>query len=276
MVRRAATGPPATRSVLFVHGAMDRAASFGRVMRRLDDVDSAALDRRGYAGSRASDRSGAGRVPLGATLAEHAHDVLRVIDTLGDRPVTLVGHSLGGRIVLDAAASRDPRIESVVVYELPMPELDGTTERVGAGAIELGRRDGPEAAAEHFYRNMVGDTTWERLRDTDREARRAEGPALLAELIDLREGGRPLVLEALTVPVTIGVGATSGRSLRSGSLALHELLGERTGDGTSSRLVELAAAGHGAHLTHADEFTRFVRAAMPAGSADRGSANPFA
>src|SRR5690606_37540775 len=38
-------------TVLFVHGAMDRATSFGRVMRRLPQLDTVAVDRRGYGDS---------------------------------------------------------------------------------------------------------------------------------------------------------------------------------------------------------------------------------
>jgi pimeloyl-ACP methyl ester carboxylesterase len=63
-MRRRAPDAPAGPAVVLVHGAMDRAASFGRVMRRLGDLDVVAYDRRGYAGS-------LGTGPA-TTLAEHA------------------------------------------------------------------------------------------------------------------------------------------------------------------------------------------------------------
>jgi len=244
VIRRRADGP----TVLFVHGAMDRATSFGRVMRRLPDLDRIAMDRRGYAGS-----LDAGVAP---TIAAHAEDVRRVIDWSGAEQVVVVGHSLGGRIALRLAQERDPRVVAVAAFEAPMPDLDGSREQVGAGAIELGLSEGPEAAAEHFYRRMIGDDTWHRLRDRDRAARRAEGPALLAELLDLRDGSDELRPELIEIPVAIGVGARSGEGLRRGAHVLADHL-------PHASFTELANAGHGAHLTHPDDFARYVTAAVP-------------
>jgi pimeloyl-ACP methyl ester carboxylesterase len=244
VIRRRAEGP----TVVFVHGAMDRATSFGRVMRRLPELDTIALDRRGYAGSLA-----AGVAP---TIASHAQDVQRVIDWSGAAQAVVVGHSLGGRIALRLAEEGDPRLVAVAAFEAPAPDLDGTRDRVGAGAIEVGLRDGPEAAAEHFYRRMVGEDTWARLRDRDRAARRAEGPALLAELVDLRDGSDDLRPDAIGVPVAIGVGARSGEELRRGAHVLADHL-------PHASFTELAGAGHGAHLTHPDDFARYVAAVVP-------------
>lgn len=244
VIRRRADGP----TVLFVHGAMDRATSFGRVMRRLPELDTIAMDRRGYAGS-----LDAGVAP---TIAAHAEDVRRVVEWSGADRVVVVGHSLGGRIALRLAQEGDPRVAAVAAFEAPAPDLDGSRERVGAGAIEIGRSEGPEAAAEHFYRRMVGEATWSRLRDRDRAARRAEGPALLAELVDLRDGDDDLRPESITVPVAIGVGARSGEELRRGAHVLADHLPHAT-------FTELANAGHGAHLTHPDDFARYVGAAVP-------------
>ena len=244
VIRRPAEGP----TVIFVHGAMDRATSFGRVMRRLPELDRIAMDRRGY-----GDSVDAGVAP---TLVDHAEDVRLVIEWSGAGRVVVVGHSLGGRIALQLAELGDPRLVAVAAFESPAPELDGSRDRVGGGAIEVGLRDGPEAAAEHFYRRMVGDDTWSRLRDRDRTARRAEGPALLAELIDLRDGEDELVPESVMVPAAIGVGERSGDELRRGAHLLADRLPEAT-------FTEIAGAGHGAHLTHPDEFARYVAASVP-------------
>ncbi len=243
--REGGTGDPTW--VLLVHGAMDRAASFGRVARRLPEHDCLMLDRRGYAGS-----LDAGIAP---TLGHHVDDIVRVIDGFAADRVVVVGHSLGGRLALELAARSDPRVLAVAAFEPPAPEWDGSRDRIGGGAIEIGLRDGPAAAAEHFYRAMVGEETWRRLRDRDKAARRAEGPALLAELVDLRDAPARLDPSSIDSPVLLGAGSTSSRALRSGALALHEAM-------VGSRFVEIAGAGHGAHLTHPGEFARFVRTAV--------------
>lgn len=250
-------------TVILVHGAMDRAASFGRVMRRLSHLDVLALDRRGYAGS-----LGAG---VARTLADHVRDLCTVIDWTGASRVVLVGHSLGATIALRCAATAGPRVVSVGAFEPPVPELDGSRERIGGGAIEVGLRSGAEEAAEVFYRRMVGDATWDRLRDRDRAARRAEGPALLAELVDLRDGTARTEPADIDMPMVLGVGGLSAEQFRSGAEALHDLVG-------GSRLVEIAGAGHGAHLTHAGEFARYVQdvvAAADTGADPSRGANPF-
>lgn len=233
--------------VVLVHGAMDRAASFGRTMRRLGDLDVCAYDRRGYA-----DSLGAG---VATTMAEHGRDLALVLDHLGAEAAVVVGHSLGGTVAAELASSGDGRVRSIATFESPFPILDDSFDHVGGGAVELAEREGPAAGAEHFYRLMVGESTWSRLRERDRATRRAEGPALVAELVDLRRRDHALDPSVLTVPVLVGRGGLSSARLRDGA----ELLAARVPD---AELVDIDTAGHGAHLTHPDEFARFVHQAV--------------
>lgn len=244
VLRRRPDRPLAT--VVLVHGAMDRAASFGRVMRRLPALDVVAYDRRGYAGPPAS-------TPLG--LAGHAADLRAVVRWTGAEEVTVVGHSLGGTIAVAAAggpAARDAVIGTVVAFESPFPALDGSHDQVGGGALEVGRRAGPAAAGEHFYRLMVGDSTWERLREGDRSARRSEGATLLAELEDLR---RPSTCPDPRGDPGLAVVAAAG-SASAERLRQHAELLDRSLGGAGVRTIQ--GAGHGAHLTHPGEFARLV------------------
>jgi pimeloyl-ACP methyl ester carboxylesterase len=236
--------------LLFVHGAMDRAASFGRVMRRITDRDSIAIDRRGYAES-----AGAGS---SNSLADHAEDLRAVLDWLG-RPTVVLGHSLGGTISVLLAALGDERLVAVGTYEAPFPQLDASHARIGGGALEIGRQEGPAAAAEHFYRRMVGDRTWTRLPERTRQQRCAEGPALMAELEHLRSPAPLFDPADIAVPLTAGVGASSSGSLRSGSEALVARV-------EGSEFLELREAGHGAHLTHPGEFAGFAASTAATGS----------
>ena len=63
---------PGAPTVVLVHGAMDRAASFGRAMRRMGHLDVVAYDRRGYGASLDAGTS--------EHLTDHAHDLGSVID----------------------------------------------------------------------------------------------------------------------------------------------------------------------------------------------------
>lgn len=250
--RPADTGDAPT--VVLVHGAMDRAASFGRTMRRLGHLDVVAYDRRGYAGS-----LDAGTAP---DLEAHAQDLLAVLRWTNAEATVVVGHSLGGTIGAMAALAGAPGLSGLAAYESPFPVLDDSFDEIGGGALELGDREGAAAGAEHFYRLMVGDHTWSRLRPRDQAARRAEGPALMAELRSLRDRSRAVDPSSLGLPVLVGSGGLSSERMQSGA----RLLLAAVADGREDR-IELA--GHGAHLTHPDEFARYCTDAVALAAAAR-------
>ncbi len=249
--RRPDPHPRSTPTVVLVHGAMDRAASFGRSMRRTGRLDVVAYDRRGYAGSLA-----AGVAP---TLEDHAEDLAAILDWTGASSAVVVGHSLGGTIAATLAVHGDDRVRSIATFESPFPVLDDSFDQVGGGAVQIGQERGPQDGAEHFYRLMVGDPTWSRLRERDRTARRAEGPALMAELADLRRRDTALDPARIPVPVLVGWGDLSSESLRAGARRLAAHVG--AGD-----TYEIVNAGHGAHLTHPDDFARYIAAAVAVAS----------
>lgn len=277
---------PALPTVVLVHGAMDRAASFGRVMRRLVEYDVIAYDRRGYAGSLSIGADEAAPVHEGGSsrgaIYANADDLRAVIQWSGCAHAVVVGHSLGGTVAMALAAGpvdehRDRgvgehgviergvgergEVVSLGVFESPAPWLDGSFSDVGRGAIDVAEADGAEAAAEYFYKLMIGDQTFSRLRDRDRQARRAEGPALVAELRALRDPSLAVDLSAVDLPTIVGNGSTSSPSLRHGAALVMEAITDAWG-------VEIAGAGHGAHLTHPDEFASYVRACVARGEVE--------
>jgi pimeloyl-ACP methyl ester carboxylesterase len=263
--RRRPEEPLAT--VVFVHGAMDRAASFARVMRRLGEFDVVAYDRRGYGGSQFQDPPDAvSPSPAGDRdpLCYHALDLAAVVDWAcaphPRAPRVVVGHSLGALIALVAAAtdcspvSAGPlRTDALCVFEPPLPWLDAGRVTSGSRAIDVGHAEGPEASAEFFYRSMVGDRTWDRLGSTDRAARRSEGKALMAELVAARSARRSLPLPSELDIVHVGRGEHGPAHLR----AAAETLATAAGVGCEV----LVGASHGAHMQHPDRFALWVRAA---------------
>jgi pimeloyl-ACP methyl ester carboxylesterase len=233
--------------VVLVHGSLDRAGSFARVIRRLADLHTVAYDRRGYHRSRHV-------VPVHDTLDGHVDDLLLVIDS---RPAVVIGHSYGGDIALAAAlrTASSGHIRAVAAFEPPMPWLGSWATRPGTAGQSrqpsLGH-DEPGLVAERFFRRMVGDSAWDRLPEATKEARRADGAALAAEIAAIRVTEAPFDVTRLTVPAVFGRGTDSLPHHRASTDWLVANVAE-------SELVEIEGAAHGAHLTHPDAFAQFVR-----------------
>lgn len=267
---------PETPLIVLVHGAMDRSASFGRVMRRLPEYETIAYDRRGYAGSRSPATGDAAPTPDGdrhprpgrGTIADHGEDLLAVVDfalatsPLGgsDRKVVLIGHSLGGTVCLWLAATGRNPAASVGVYESPAPWLDDSYLRVGGGAVEIAHEQGNAAGAEFFYRSMIGDETFSRLRSDDVRERRADGDALMAELESLRDPLQAFELSRVSVPVVVGSGEVSSPMMRRNSALIADAV-------PTSSMVSIPSAAHGAHLRRPDSFADYVRVCVAAAPA---------
>lgn len=251
------THPPAgdgTGRVVLVHGSLDRSAAFIRVARRLGDHEVVRYDRRGYGRSR--------EAGVSATIEAGVDDLVAV---LGDRPAAVVGHSLGGVVALAAAGRHPDLVTAAGAYEAPMawaPWWPGGS----AGSAALASDD-PTRAAERFLRHLLGDEVWEGLSPRTRAERRAESPALLADLRAIRGGHAPYDTARLAAgmaegrPVLLGVGGRSDAHHRRGVLELAAQLGR-------ARTVEIEGAGHNAHTSHPDAFAAFVRAVTTGGDGD--------
>lgn len=249
--RPAATGP----AVVLVHGSLDRAQSFRRAMRRLDDLHVVAYDRRGYAGSR---HSTDGPCP---DIDRSVDDLLGVVAEVrrpDGAPVVLVGHSYGGDVVVGAALREPSVVASIGAYEPPMPWLGFRPQqarRPGGWVMA----DDPAEEAEQFFRRMVGDTAWDRLSESARRELRSDGPALVADMHSFR-GPVPFDVTALRVPAVFGRGGPQSRPHHRQTTAW---LADNVPGAT---LFEVPGAAHGAHLSHPDGFADFVRAAIAAGA----------
>jgi pimeloyl-ACP methyl ester carboxylesterase len=228
--------PEAT--IMCIHGGLDRGGSFARLARRTDRFDLVTYDRRGYQGSRELQ-------PLG--LAKHVGDLITLArHEVADRPIILFGHSYGGVVAFGAAIADASLSRLVVTYEAPMPWI---LRRNGTGT-PLG--DDPDVEAETFFRRVVSDGAWERLSELQRESRRRDGPALVADLSSLRASTPPFDIAALRTPAVYVYGDVLApdfyRSLSKELASINPII--------ESRQVKNAA--HGAHLSVPDQLATLI------------------
>ena len=235
--------------IVLVHGSMDRGSSFARLVPHLGGRRVVRYDRRGYG------RSVAAGDPVG--VEGHADDLLAVIDEHAGGAAVVVGHSLGAAVVLVAACRRPEAVHAAGAYEMPMPwDPSWTHGSAGRHTIAEGETRGAGAAAEAFLRRMVGDERWEALSPEQQEERRAEGPALLAELRSLHEReGAPFDVDRIRCPVRTAHGTAS----KPHHLRAAEVLAALVGDTPSV----IDGAPHGAHRSHPEAFARWVLSCDP-------------
>ncbi|HQT99145.1 MAG TPA: alpha/beta hydrolase [Acidimicrobiales bacterium] len=232
VAERRVHAPEAT--LICVHGGLDRGGSFARLARRSTRFDVIAYDRRGYQGSRA----------LGpASLDAHVSDLGALISREAThQPVILFGHSFGGVVTFGAALQHSSEVSLVVNYESPLPWVkfrpSSRPPLTNDASFE----------AEQFFRRVVSANAWERLSELERESRRLDGPALLADLSGLSAERVPYDLSALTTPASYvhgdGILAPYYRSLAQALQKLNPAI----------EVEEIEHAHHGAHLSSPDQL----------------------
>jgi pimeloyl-ACP methyl ester carboxylesterase len=236
LAERRVERPEAT--MICAHGGLDRAGSFRRLARRLETFDLIAYDRRGYQGSR-------DLTPL--SLDAHVDDLVAVTRPEALRgPVIYFGHSFGGVVTL-AAAAREPDLARLVIaYEAPLPWILPRASSRPALSDDL------NLEVETFFKRVVSGSAWHNLSDAERASRCLDGPALMSDLVSLRQGA-PFDLASLTTPLVYAHG--------DGVLAdyFRALCVELTNVNPAIRSRELAHAGHGAHLSRPDQLASLVQ-----------------
>ncbi|MGH8989084.1 MAG: alpha/beta fold hydrolase [Acidimicrobiales bacterium] len=250
-------GSQAGPVVVLVHGSLDRAGSFRRAARRLDDLGVVTYDRRGYQRSRAGGVSD--------DFAVHVEDLVRIATACAEHHtaqpgVVAVGHSMGATIALGAAVDVPTLFSAVGAYEPTMPWIE--PRRRGSFGTGPDHDVDPGLGAERFFRRIVGDVAWERLTEERRASLRADGPALLADLRALRQGA-PFDVTTLAVPALV---ASGGPASSRHHLETADWLASRV---PTAKRSTIAGAGHGAHLSHPEAFASFVREAAALGGGAR-------
>lgn len=209
----------------------------------------------------AMDRRGRGASGDGADYAveRELEDIEAVAETLG--PISVVGHSLGGRLAL-AASPRATAIRSVVAYEstpLPGDAPDGPASERLLHALEADLARGDlDTLLARFMTEAVGMPPAElaAFRANPIWPARASTAVTIVRELDAAAHDPAVGFEALTavsVPVLQLVGGDSIPAFRDGAAALDARLAH-------GRLEVIDGARHAAHHSHAGAFLAAVRA----------------
>jgi pimeloyl-ACP methyl ester carboxylesterase len=183
-----------------------------------------------------------------AAVAAHAAAMI-------GRPVTVLGHSYGGRIALGAALLTDA-VDRLVVYEGPLTRATfGETEGIADEIDRLLAAGQPERAFEAFMRRVVRvtDEEWAAILAAATYPLRVAAAhtitrELRAGIAESPEVGR---FAAVHRPVLQIVGGASDPRFREAARTLADVLPD-------SRLVVIDGARHAAHHTHRDPFVAAV------------------
>ncbi len=277
--------------VVLVHGFAERLAEFHHQIPPLADITRVvAYDQRGH-----GDSGWGGR--RSANLDRLAHDLEHVLERRTSGPLVLVGHSMGGMVIL-ALAQRRPdlvrdRVTGVALLSTSAGGLAASTipppvaralVRSGAARgllvldwlvaplIERARPLQRSSIRDRLHRRMFGarrpDPQDTRLVDsTLSSTRRAVTASLLPSLAE--HSRREAIGRLRGRPVLVLTGTDDRTIPPTHSRTIAEALPQ------DARLVEVAGGGHMTHLTHAGQVNRelidLVRDATARRHATRGA-----
>jgi pimeloyl-ACP methyl ester carboxylesterase len=210
------------------------------------------------------------------TAADQAELVVTAAE-LAPGPVTLVGHSLGGVVALEAAVKLSRRVRAVVTFEpilLGHLKVHGPADAYDEIAAvarrfnELARPGGWNAAGEWFVDYWSGPGTWAAMPDERKQNLCAMLPALAHEWGMATTGIRPL--EGWSA-ITASVHLIYAQRTRTPTRAIMKLLARSYPDW---HVHAVPAGGHMAPLARPDLVNPLIAAIIDRPNPERGEKLP--
>jgi pimeloyl-ACP methyl ester carboxylesterase len=252
--------------LLLVHGGRDHARSWDLIARAMTGRFCVyALDLRGHGDS---DWATGGAY----SVSDHVGDLAALVERIGAASVSLVGHSLGGRVVLDYASAFPDRVSKVVAIEgfgrvgSQRPAIERLRAYLRLLAEMQGRRPHPYESLEAAEARML-------------EANQRLSPEMVRHLtshaVRRQEDGTYVWkfdnYVRLTSPTEWGPDDTEvlWRNIKAPTLHIggSDSWGKRFPDGRealtknvpNSRTVIVDGAGHWVHHDQFEVFVRLIR-----------------
>ena len=252
-------GPVSAPTVVLVHGAPDRSAAFNVVLAELDrDAASASC-------ATTAEGTGARWRRAGGSLADHADDLLAVIDHVG-RPCVVVAHSFGSNP--EHARRRQPPRRVRLARRVGTP--DGVARVVAPDHEGLRRRGGRRSRPRTGGRG---------LQSSGARRRRVGGPRSRRSRSCAGPRGGPSARTWPPSPARRSTRPTSRYPSSSGTASqtatehvrgAHDLVA----DAPNAALFCIEGAGHFANRTHPGDFARFVEATIALAASTRTDPTP--
>jgi pimeloyl-ACP methyl ester carboxylesterase len=252
------SAPAGTPSILLCHGFTGSSHDFSLHADALAaNRRVVTLDQRGHG---YSTKSG---TLEGYTIVQLVADLVSFIESIGDGPVDLLGHSMGGRVALGVVIGRPDLVSSLILMDTSawsfMPPDDNIRAMVRAWIEAFDPTQGmPERLGpigpEDALIEAATPPEWLAEKDAifagmDAYAVKAFGMALMADNADGETSLRP-ELPAIDCPTTVLVGEHDHPLVDQAP----ELAAE-VGDGT---LTVISGAYHSPQLTHPDAWREAV------------------
>lgn len=254
------SGPESGRRWVFVHGLMGFANNWRKIISGIEATERClTFDQRGH---------GRSIKPMtGYAPENYADDLKMILDSLGWERVILVGHSMGGRNVLNFASRFPERVEKLVIEDIG-PEMkphavDYYEDLLGAVPTPFATReeakfffqgefqkrvkvrDKVDVLAQYFYANVEdkpdGTVSW-----------RFSKEAILESVVAGREKDRWSELRGLQMPVLLIRGQNSqelSENIYQEMLASNKMI----------KGVEIQGAGHWVHADRPQEFVQVLK-----------------
>jgi 2-succinyl-6-hydroxy-2,4-cyclohexadiene-1-carboxylate synthase len=260
---------PNAPALVLVHGFTGAALDFELVV---DDLASdrrvVTLDQRGHGQSTKT-----GTVD-GYTIDQLVADLAAFLGAVGEGPVDLLGHSMGGRVAMGLVLDRPDLVSSLVLMDTSawsfMPPDEGIRELVHAWMEAFDPTQGmPESLSmggpEDALIEAATPASWQEKKaanfsGVDPYAVKAFGMALLADVADGRVSLKP-DLPSIHCPTTV-IAGEHDHPLIDQAPELADLVAD-------GRLAVIQGAYHSPQLTHAEPWKSAVRAHLAWADATR-------
>ncbi len=265
------SSPEGTPTLVLCHGFTGASHDFALEVDALAaDRRVVTLDQRGHGRS-----SGTGHLD-GYSIEQLATDLTSFLEAVGDGPVDLLGHSMGGRVVMGVVLGRPELVRSLILMDtsawsfLPSDEeiramvhhFIDTFDPAGGMPASLSM-GGPE----DVLIEARTPAEWRREKDAifagmDAYAVKGLGSELMGDAAD-DDGSLRANLPSISCPTTVIVGEHDD--------PLVDQAPELAGGVSDGRLTVIPGAYHSPQLTHAAEWRTAVEAHLDWAADSRGA-----